>query len=101
MDLHDAHVVLWNGMYDPSGAEQLRAAGCRVTVVDGRDEHSLAEAIGDAHALWVRYPLKVTASILDAAPRLQLISTSGFGSDNVDIDAASERGILVVNQRGF
>ena len=97
----DRHVVLWREMYDASGAEQLRAAGCRVTVVDDPNAEALKSSLKDAHGLWVRYPQKVTAAVLDAARMLQIVSTSGFGSDNIDIAAATERGILVVNQRGF
>lgn len=88
-------------MYDASGAEKLRQAGCRVTVVDGVTEDAVIEALGDARAMWVRYPQKVTARVLDAAPSLAIVSSSGFGTDNIDIEAATERGILVVNQRGF
>jgi phosphoglycerate dehydrogenase-like enzyme len=88
-------------MFDPSGPEQLRAAGCRVTVVDGAEERDVVAALADAHALWVRYPQNVTARVLDAGGSLQVVSSSGFGTDNIDIDAATERGILVVNQRGF
>lgn len=88
-------------MYDTSGADQLRKAGCRVTIVEASDEDKLPSLLADARGLWVRYPQKVTAQILDAAPQLQVVSTSGFGSDNIDIEAATQRGILVVNQRGF
>jgi len=95
------HVVLWRNMYDPTGADQLRQAGCRVTIIGASDDDKLPEALADARALWVRYPQKVTPQVLDAAPKLQVVSTSGFGYDNIDIDAATERGILVVNQRGF
>ena len=88
-------------MYDTSGADQLRKAGCRVTIVEPADDDKLPSVLADARALWVRYPQKVTAQVLDAAPQLQIVSTSGFGSDNIDIEAATERGIMVVNQRGF
>ena len=88
-------------MYDLSGADQLRKAGCRVTVIEPANDDQLNSALADARGLWVRYPQKVTAQVLDAAPKLQIVSTSGFGTDNVDIDAATRRGILVVNQRGF
>jgi len=97
----DCHVVLWRNMYDTTGADQLRKAGCRVTIVEASDDAKLPSILADARGLWVRYPQKVTAQILDAAPQLQVVSTSGFGSDNIDIDAATQRGILVVNQRGF
>ncbi|MGH7714735.1 MAG: NAD(P)-dependent oxidoreductase, partial [Vulcanimicrobiaceae bacterium] len=93
--------MLWRNMYDLSGADQLRKAGCRVTIIEPANDDQLPSALADARGLWVRYPQKVTPQVLDAAPQLQIVSTSGFGSDNVDIDAATQRGILVVNQRGF
>jgi phosphoglycerate dehydrogenase-like enzyme len=100
-DNRDCHVVLWRNMYDTSGADQFRKAGCRVTIIDAGNDDKLPAALADARGLWVRYPQKVTAQVLDGAPQLQIVSTSGFGTDNVDIDAATQRGILVVNQRGF
>ena len=97
----DAHVVLWRTMYDSTGADRFREAGCRVTVVDSPNEGAVIAALGDARALWVRYPQKVTARVLDGGPALEIVSSSGFGTDNIDIEAATQRGILVVNQRGF
>jgi phosphoglycerate dehydrogenase-like enzyme len=49
----------------------------------------------------VRTPERVTADVLDAGKDLVVVSTSGFGTDNIDIPAATERGILVVNHQGF
>ena len=95
----NVNVVLWHNMYDPSGAGQLREAGAHVTIA--ANDRELRTALREANGLWVRYPQRVTAELLDLAPQLQIVSTSGFGSDNVDIDAATQRGILVVNQRGF
>ncbi len=46
-------------------------------------------------------PGKLTRRVLEAAPRLKVVSTSGFGTDNVDLDAATELGVLVVNHVGF
>jgi phosphoglycerate dehydrogenase-like enzyme len=97
----DPHVVLWRRMFDPSGPDRFREAGCRVTVVDSAGEDELVAALGDARALWVRYPQKVTPRVLDAGRSLEVISSSGFGTDNIDIDGATQRGILVVNHCGF
>lgn len=94
-------IVLWRPMYDSSGAERLRGLGAEVVVVDSSEESEVTAAVADADALWVRYPEKVSRRILAAAPRLTVVSTSGFGTDNVDIEAATEYGILVVNQLGF
>src|SRR5262245_17640014 len=66
----------------------------------GRDAGALAAAISDADALMVRSATKVTAALLDAAPRLRIVARAGTGVDNVDVDAASARGILVVNAPG-
>ena len=66
----------------------------------GRDQAALGAAISDADALMVRSATKVTASLLDAAPRLRIVARAGTGVDNVDVEAASARGILVVNAPG-
>lgn len=94
-------IVLWRPMYDPVGHDMLRDAGADVVVVDTPNADELKQALLGARALWVRTPERVTAEILDAAPQLTVVSTSGFGTDNIDIPAATERGILVVNHLGF
>lgn len=57
----------------------------------------LKERIGEYDALIVRSETKVTREIIAAARRLQVIGRAGVGVDNVDLDAATERGIVVVN----
>jgi phosphoglycerate dehydrogenase-like enzyme len=94
-------VVLWRKMYDPAGHGLLEAGGVAVEIVDTPDPAVLKAALGEARGLWVRTPERVTADVLDAGSELVVVSTSGFGTDNVDIAAATERGILVVNHRGF
>jgi len=93
--------VLWRPMYDPGGHDLLRANGIEPVVVDTPDAGEVKAAVGNAQALWVRTPERVTEEILNAAPGLVVVSTSGFGTDNVDIPAATRRGILVVNHLGF
>jgi D-3-phosphoglycerate dehydrogenase / 2-oxoglutarate reductase len=66
----------------------------------GRDASALAAALADADALMVRSATKVTASLLEAAQRLRIVARAGTGVDNVDVPAASARGILVVNAPG-
>ena len=94
-------VVLWRPMYNLAGHKMLAEAGLDVVVVDSTRADEIKQVLHGAHALWVRTPEKVTADILDAAKDLVVVSTSGFGSDNIDIPAATERGILVVNHQGF
>ena len=94
-------VVVWRPMYDPTGHKLLEQGGATVVVIDSPDAQKVMAELGDAKALWVRTPERVTADMLDAAGDLVVVSTSGFGTDNVDIPAATQRGILVVNHLGF
>jgi D-3-phosphoglycerate dehydrogenase len=57
----------------------------------------LKEASADAVALMIRSATKVTAEVIEAAPRLRVIGRAGTGVDNVDVEAASRRGIVVMN----
>ena len=94
-------IVCWRPMYDPTGHDLLRDAGAVIEVIDNPDAQAVAAAIVDARALWVRTPERVDSNLMDAGKNLVVISTSGFGTDNIDIQAATERGILVVNHQGF
>lgn len=94
-------IVLWRPMYDPSGKTLLEVAGAKVVIVDSSSADEVRHELADAHALWVRTPERVTKDILAASPQLMVVSTSGFGTDNVDLAAATELGILVVNHPGF
>lgn len=93
--------VLWRPMYDPAGHKMLADAGVDVVVVDSSNAGELKQVLHGASALWVRTPERLTADVLDAGKDLVVASTSGFGTDNIDIEAATERGILVVHHRGF
>ncbi len=94
-------VVVWMPMYDQIGHRWFEEAGAELVVVDTTDAQAVMAELPDAKAIWVRTPERITADMMDAAPELVVISTSGFGTDNVDIPAATERGILVVNNLGF
>ncbi len=94
-------VVVWRPMYDQIGHQLFEEAGVDLVVVDSTDAQAVMAELPDAKAIWVRTPERITAVMMDAAPELIVISTSGFGTDNVDIPAATERGILVVNNLGF
>ena len=94
-------IVCWRPMYNRSGMGDLEAKGHRVVVIDSSDADAVCAALPDADALWARYPERVTSDILGAGRRLAVVSSSGFGTDNIDIAHATEAGILVVNQRGL
>ena len=94
-------IVLWRPMYDQAGHALFEQAGAEVTIVDTSDPETLKQALAGAHAIWIRTPERITSDMMDAAPDLAVISTSGVGTDNVDIAAATQRGILVINHLGF
>ncbi|WP_034273571.1 phosphoglycerate dehydrogenase [Haloechinothrix halophila] len=65
--------------------------------VDGTDRPALLEAVADADALLVRSATKVDAEVLAAANKLKVVARAGVGLDNVEVPAATERGVMVVN----
>lgn len=73
------------------------APGLEIEVQTKLPEDHLAAIIGDYHALVVRSETRVTRKILEAATRLKIIGRAGVGVDNIDVEAATERGIVVVN----
>lgn len=84
-----------------SAVELLRAeANWIVDARSGRKPPELAADLADADALLVRSATKVDRALLEAAPRLRIVARAGTGVDNVDVAAASARGILVVNAPG-
>jgi D-3-phosphoglycerate dehydrogenase / 2-oxoglutarate reductase len=84
-----------------SAVELLRAEpGWSVRARTGRSELELPAELEDADALLVRSATKVDAELIAAAPRLRIVARAGTGVDNVNVDAATARGILVVNAPG-
>src|SRR5688572_11830100 len=63
----------------------------------GKDKDKLAEIIGQYEGLAIRSATKVSAKILDRAKSLKVIGRAGIGVDNVDIPAATSRGVIVMN----
>ena len=63
----------------------------------GLNGQELLDAVGEYDALVVRSETKVTAEVIRAGRRLQIVGRAGVGVDNIDVDAATERGIVVVN----
>jgi D-3-phosphoglycerate dehydrogenase len=74
--------------------------GWRIDAKAGRPKADLLADIADADALLVRSATKVTKEVIDAAPLLKIVARAGSGVDNVDLDAASARGIVVTNAPG-
>ena len=83
-----------------TAVELLRAEGWTVDARSGRTPEQLIADLADAEALMVRSATKVTAEIIAGAPKLRAIARAGTGVDNVNVDAASARGIVVMNAPG-
>ncbi len=71
--------------------------GVEVRWVDGPDRPALLAAVPEADALLVRSATTVDAEVLAAATKLKIVGRAGVGLDNVDIPAATDRGVMVVN----
>src|SRR6201998_3617191 len=79
------------------GIELLKQTGWKIV---SATKDNLNAELADADALIVRSATKVTASLLDHAPRLRVVGRAGVGVDNIDLDEATKRGILVMSTPG-
>ena len=83
------------------GIDELSNGGLLdVTVKLGLKPDELLAIIGEFHGLVVRSETKATAKVIEAATNLKVIGRAGVGVDNVDVDAATKRGIIVMNTPG-
>jgi D-3-phosphoglycerate dehydrogenase len=71
-----------------------------VTVRDCRDEDSLVAAVGDCEVLVTRHYNVVSRGVIESAPRLRLIAQGTSGIDNIDVEAARERGVTIIHLPG-
>ncbi len=93
-------VLLVESMYHAAGEALLREQA-EVHIVSNASDAELMAAIADADAAIVRYPAKLRANVLRAARHLRIASSSGRGTDSIDIAEATEQGIAVVNNPGL
>lgn len=89
--------VLISDKMDENAARIFRERGCDVDVITGETPEQLKARIGEYDGLAIRSSTKVTADILAAADNLKVIGRAGIGVDNVDIPAASAKGVVVMN----
>jgi D-3-phosphoglycerate dehydrogenase len=80
----------------PAGVEMLRER-FDVDVAEGWNADELAERIGDYDGILIRSATKLTADLIGRATKLKVIGRAGVGVDNVDVEAATKRGIIVAN----
>ena len=88
--------VLVSDPIDQAGIDILSQVA-QVDVRTGLPPEELRAIIGDYEALMIRSGTTVTAEIIEAADKLRIIGRAGVGVDNVDVPAATKRGVLVVN----
>jgi D-3-phosphoglycerate dehydrogenase len=80
-----------------SGVQLLRDAGLDVEVGTDWDDAQLERRIGEFDGLLIRSGTRLTAGLLDRAERLKAVGRAGVGVDNVDVEAATKRGVVVAN----
>ena len=79
------------------GIAILQNAGAQVDIKTGLSADELKKAVNSYDALVVRSETKITADVLEAATHLQVVGRAGVGVDNIDVEAATEKGVVVVN----
>ena len=73
----------------------------KTTVLEKRlSEEELLQVVGEAEAIVVRSETKISQKVLEAAPKLRVVGRAGVGVDNVDVEAATKRGVVVMNTPG-
>src|SRR5947199_866962 len=89
--------ILISDSLDPSGLSLFQAAGVEIHQLTAEERPRLPEILADYEALVVRSSTQVTADLMKAGKKLKVVGRAGIGVDNVDVAAATELGILVVN----
>ena len=90
--------VLVADKISPTGVALLKAQpGYEVVEAYGSTPEKILTLVGDVHAILVRSETQITKEVLAAAHRLVCVGRAGVGVDNIDVDAATERGVIVMN----
>ncbi len=89
--------VLISDKLSPAAVAIFKERGVEVDVKPGLDKDELARIIGEYDGLAIRSATKVTAKLLEHAAKLKVVGRAGIGVDNVDIPAATARGVIVMN----
>jgi D-3-phosphoglycerate dehydrogenase len=90
--------VLVADKISPTGVALLKAqAGYEVVEAYGSSPEKVLELVKDVQAILVRSETQITREVLNAAKKLICVGRAGVGVDNIDVDAATERGVIVMN----
>ncbi len=89
--------VLISDSMDPKAEQIFRERGCDVDVITGKTPEELGEIIGQYDGLAIRSTTKLTKELIAKATNLKVVGRAGIGVDNIDIPAASAKGIVVMN----
>jgi D-3-phosphoglycerate dehydrogenase len=83
----------------PKGIEYFKQQpGLKLTVLEKRkSEAELLPLVAEMHALVVRSETKISRQVIEAAPQLKVVGRAGVGVDNIDVEAATQHGVVVVN----
>ena len=82
-------------------ALQLLKGKAEVVILDDITEQAIVNEVHDAFAIILRSRAKITPRIIQAAPKLKIISRTGAGYDNIDVEAATQHGVMVCNLPGI
>jgi D-3-phosphoglycerate dehydrogenase / 2-oxoglutarate reductase len=89
--------VLISDQMDPKAEQIFRERGCDVDVIIGKTPEELKAIIGQYDGLAIRSTTKLNKELIEAATNLKVVGRAGIGVDNIDIPAASVKGIVVMN----
>ena len=91
--------LILESMYHQAGLDLL-AQFTDLIILEGATGKGSISAIKDVSAVFVRYPSKLSVTAIKASKNVVVVSTSGRGTDSIDLEAASAAGVAVVNNPG-
>lgn len=92
----DHKILLFEPVHQ-KGLDHLTKNGATIAYAEGFDPDSIKRAVPNVDGILARAQGQIDGPVMDAAPNLKVVGRHGIGVDNVDVDAATERGIFVVN----
>ncbi len=98
--MSDLKVLVADAVSDRGVAALREGGGLEVVVRTGLKGDELLRVVNDVSAIVVRSQTKISAEVIAAAPLLKAVGRAGVGVDNVDVDAATQRGVVVMNTPG-